>query len=581
MLAMTPAAGTVGSVCGQTEAALVWQAPGGHGARWDPTVTRKSVGLVVHGMGEQPSGSALRHVANEFLPLIRARIDPRAGIAVSPLDGPGPAEVRIWFDAPANADGGDGPGKPSERWEIRFIEVWWARSFGPATLGDMLGGTGRFVQTVAAGLISAWLANGRERRLSRLLAKRAAGRVGEQDFARQAAGLEQKLAAPRIGLRRLVYPSGGFWGPALAQRVIVDVMLLAGAAALLPLLLALSALRPVRTPRLLPPPAARAYDAVAGALTRHLGDLWVYLQQPWEASQIRGRFEERMHALLDGVEACPVDSVFVIAHSLGAAIAFEALTGRRMTRRLQRVFGRRPAPQVHFISVGSALNSVWDIAPAAERFRFYRTLPPFVRWLDLWATTDPVSRGPLRPPVSLRALRFDSRPVVNQMDAFSDHSAYWKNAEEVVAPILDRITCGTVHSLLQMDVAARRRRVEVLALAKALAWLVLPGVFVALVIGGGDGWVRPPAPNLVLGKAWQRLLAAPTVWALAAAAVAVLLYSTVVAWAWNQWDRRARYRRPRATQGGDTNLWGDQPGDSRAGAASGDTLRKLGRHKGG
>jgi MFS family permease len=51
-----------------------------------------------------------------------------------------------------------------------------ARSFGPATLGDMLGGTGRFVQTVAAGLISAWLANGRERRLSRLLAKRLSGR---------------------------------------------------------------------------------------------------------------------------------------------------------------------------------------------------------------------------------------------------------------------------------------------------------------------------------------------------------------------------------------------------------------------
>lgn len=544
-------------------------------------MTRRSVGLVVHGVGEQPLGSALRHVANEFLPLIRARIDPRAGIAVSPLDGPGPAEVRIWFDVQANAGGDDGPALPPERWEVRFVEVWWARSFGPPTLGDMLGGTARVAQTVAAGVISAWLANGRQRRLSRLLAGRAAGRIGEQDFARQAADLEQKLAAPRIGLRRLLSPGGAFWGPAFAQRVIVDVMLLVGAAALLPLLLALSALRVVRTPCLLPPPAARAYDAVAGALTRHLGDLWAYLQQPWEASQIRGRFEERMHALLDDVEACPVDSVFVIAYSLGAVIAFETLTGRRMARRLQRIFGRRRAPQVQFISVGAALNSVWDIAPAGERFRFHRALPPFVRWLDLWATTDPVSRGPLRPPAPLRPGWFDSRPVVNQMDAFSDHSAYWANAEEVIAPILDRITCGTVHRLLKMDVAARRRRVEVLALAKALAWLALPGVFVALVIGGAHGWVRPPAPNLLLGTTWQQLLAAPAVWALAAAVVGMLLYSTVVAWAWHQWDRRARYRRPGGAQGDDASFGGDQLGDSPATGASGDTLRTVGRHKGG
>lgn len=531
------------------------------------------MGLVVHGIGEQPAGQVLRQVAGQFLPLIRARIDPYAGISATPLDGQGSAEVRIWFDVPAASEAtGSETSMAPARWEIRFLEVWWARSFGPPTPADMLAGTMQFARTLASGVLAACLAGRRQRQLTRLLAERAQCAVSKERFARRRRDLEQALASPRIDLRRL-WPRRESWGPAVFQRLVVDITVLTAAAGLLPLLLVLSALRAVRAPSLLPPVVARGYDVVTAALTRHLGDLWVYLRQPWEASQIRCRFEDRFIDLLDRVQCEAAEAVFVIAHSLGAVIAFEALTGRRMTHRLRQAVARPGGPCAHFISVGSALNTVWQIAPAEERFRFCRRLPPLVRWLDLWATADPVSRGPLRPPASLIPLPIDSRPVVNQMDAFSDHVAYWSNAEEVVAPILDRITGGSLRHLLEMDIAGRRRRVEALALAKAMAWLAGPAVFLAGAIIGAGGWSETSAPQVLRASGWKPLLALSAAWAVVAAVLAVCVYSTVVRWLWGWWDRRARYRRPGYDGGRTLGSAGTAP--------SADTFVPARRHKGG
>ena len=182
-------------------------------------------------------------------------------------------------------------------------------------------------------------------------------------------------------------------------------------------------------------------------LTKQFGDAWTYLDNAWEASRIRLRFEkdfasELEEALSDGKK---LDSVMVIAHSLGTVVAYEGLTGANISQLIESKFGGEGAPQLHFITIGSALNHIWRGAADWERFRFCRKLPSQVDWLNLWSDHDHVGSEPLRLPSDAWQARASAslpsfttplrqRRVVNQMDLFSDHSAYWNNAEEVVPP---------------------------------------------------------------------------------------------------------------------------------------------------
>ena len=50
-------------------------------------VSRRIYGIVVHGIGDQKPGATLKHVVNEFLPLVHL-IDPHAGIDAKPDDDP-------------------------------------------------------------------------------------------------------------------------------------------------------------------------------------------------------------------------------------------------------------------------------------------------------------------------------------------------------------------------------------------------------------------------------------------------------------------------------------------------------------
>jgi hypothetical protein len=147
-------------------------------------------------------------------------------------------------------------------------------------------------------------------------------------------------------------------------------------------------------------------------LTNDLGDMWVYMRRPWDAARIRVRFEERFGQAIEILDAelkaketriaaaaaeaakqaasspevvlaaqeraAPPDvqCLFVIAHSMGSVVAFEALTGRRMIQQIQdRLFAQ--GKPLHFFSIGSALNDAWDMVGTSERFRFTVTcIPP-------------------------------------------------------------------------------------------------------------------------------------------------------------------------------------------------------------
>ena len=93
------------------------------------------------------------------------------------------------------------------------------------------------------------------------------------------------------------------------------------------------------------------------------------------------------------------------------------------------------------------------------------------------ARHDPVTLGDLEPSWDKWAAnRRESLEVVNQQDIFSDHTTYWSNAEEVMAPILGIISGGRLS--VQLRKGCRRLRVTVLAALKGVAWFLPAAVFV-------------------------------------------------------------------------------------------------------
>jgi|FLYL01.1.fsa_nt_gi hypothetical protein len=80
-------------------------------------VDHRVLGLVIHGIGQQSSGSTLRHVVQALYPLIRARLDSKASLAIKPLDEGDPAEGQIWFTPQATGDEGATTSNLWNRWD--------------------------------------------------------------------------------------------------------------------------------------------------------------------------------------------------------------------------------------------------------------------------------------------------------------------------------------------------------------------------------------------------------------------------------------------------------------------------------
>ncbi|MEX2157989.1 MAG: hypothetical protein WEB04_01150 [Dehalococcoidia bacterium] len=534
-----------------------------------PKVQHKILGLVVHGVGEQSAGSTLRSFVKDFYPLIRKRIDPKAGIDVTPLDDEGLPKVTISFRNEAR----------DHRYELIVREVHWAKAFAPPSLGGLLAGmitlltswfgrvenvqSSEFVNQVANApgpvrhtwprrlIFIAWF-------VAQLLVRavRNAAIVfvmlifspfafviatvlligGRMGWARM----------PPAWLRSLVAEYAKFQ-PSVVELAIV---LASPFVALLYLaLLLLESIGPVSA--VLPEQVSKARSAIATILTSYLGDVWIYASQPWEAAQIRTRFESRFKRLVED-ERDGAEAMFVIAHSLGCPVSYEGLSGHRMTDFINLNFREEATrndtrPALYYFTVGSALPAIWAAMPEEEEGRLYRALPNQVHWEDFYSEYDPVRMGlicdPVPPP-------YDPIPpdpanrddlVVNQMDMFAEHTAYWNNAEQVLAPMLDTITRGQFAGRLALDRKARQHRVRVLSAWKALAWLTFPAVMAAMVYWGAAGWAPDIFDVGLLDKELKEFALTPYLWAAVAAAFAVGVYSTIVKWIWDGWDQRVKY----------------------------------------
>jgi hypothetical protein len=580
-----------------------------------PTHVHRSVVLAVHGVGEQTKGSELKLMTAAFLPLIRKRLDPEAIVTTRPLDDPGPAGATISFK---DAEPASSEQREPRSYEIRFIEVWWQAAFNAPGLGEFILGLAQIM--TRWGKTQTWGAKDRGGHSAVLglsatvcfLLLRVLLNVLVLVLVLPLAVVATpllwllSLLAGRVSSRRpdwLVSPLMRVLDLATkAQPLIVELVVLAFLPLIVLFLLLLWLIEAV-VPKDSLGKLKSFHVWIVKFLTRNWGDMWLYLERPWEASRIRSRFEDQFRAVVDNLDD-DTEAVMVLAHSMGSAIAYEALTGRTLRDLLDQTFSPDAGqtrsggkPQLHFVSVGSALNIAWTIASGDESFRFREPLPAYVDWLNLWTYLDPYARQQLCPPagallarpsVAMREMDIlqpvREREIVNQQDMFSDHSAYWNNVAQVVAPILNLLTMRNLDNDLQLDVRSRVERVRVLAFVKALAWSVAPAAFltayyllstgdwpgegvaealksavdafveelpgffknvVSVIVDALPQFAINIAPDWMLdgvdASEIHRYLLTPFAVALAAAVVATVVYSTIVKWVWDLWDEAYRF----------------------------------------
>jgi hypothetical protein len=350
------------------------------------------------------------------------------------------------------------------------------------------------------------------------------------------------------------------------QRLIAEAVTYTGVILFLPLAAVLWFLSANPLRRFLPKAVQTTYDIVANVLTRHVGDLSVYLDDDWEAARIREVFA----CGLKSITGQKADERFVIAYSMGAVVAYEGL--------LRAGGAKRPA--VRFIAVGAALNRARRMVWPQQAYRLKKRLPGWVRLTYIAARHDPVTLGDLEPSWEKWAVnRPESLEVVNQQDIFSDHTTYWSNAEEVMAPVVGIISGGRLS--VQLRKGCRRLRVTVLAALKGVAWLVPAAVFVWMASTGWSSafaawaygkpllqtpvrlvtaapaadqtslqpWDQPNDFLDVLGGRWTlEHLALPLLAALYAAVAVSVVYNLVIKTLWDLLDSATKYRSARGTE---------------------------------
>jgi hypothetical protein len=502
-------------------------------------IDHRVLGLAIHGIGQQKLGTTLKYVLSEMLPLVR-QIDRGAGVSARPLDEGDPAEVVIRFRGTSTKT------SKVEGYELKFKEVWWANTFEPPAVTEMVFSmpalATRLAQRPGAGPLQAmtsliWVSI--RRILSDVAQVLLAVLLAVPALVATLLSLstEQRLGSAR----RWFLLRAAHGQTAIAEIVVV----LASPFVLVLVLMPLRVIEFVIPSNLRPEGLAKFRLMLIKIFTEHFGDMWLYLYRPWEASRIRYRLEERFREIVEEVRnpnaEGKVECVMVIAHSMGAVVTYEALTGRRISDLIDQNFGGDGQPKLYLVTVGAGLNLAWRLVPEAEEGRLIRPLSTVASWHDFWTEFDPVPRGKLNLPASLASL-FEDHKVVNQVDVFSDHTAYWNNAEEVLAPLLDLATDHHFREALNLNKAARENRVYVLSGFKGLAWLAAPLTAAAVALGGGADLLTDQIVN-VLGVSGDVPSALGALGAAGAGAAAVVIvYSTLIKWRWNLWDRRVKYQ---------------------------------------
>lgn len=387
--------------------------------------------LFVHGMGAQRSRETLFEWADPFLRRLQHRLVDQESVP----DLLSAAPMRV-LDHSTSATGeasllveiNGGLGAAPLR--LRLQESTWSESFLPLSRKDIFNWAARFM----------WTALGRAlRHFSGVIGTRVANPEHTAYVVWLGALLAWIAIVPAL------------WGVAFLLAVVLSV------------LLALSSFL------LVIPPIRDAIASVMLAIVEALGDPAVLVSRPARASAMRGHVAASLKAL--AADAGPAAPITVVAHSQGAAIVAEMLfavggaTNARTIKpesRGQVAWDREGVSIDTLITVGAGVSllgkgysqggpllgqpvGAWQRSEMANR------------WINIWATWDPVSTGPIvdkvrakregevHEPEALRMTRaqagacIEEIQVRNTASPFTDHQSYPANTVEVIDPIIDAV----------------------------------------------------------------------------------------------------------------------------------------------
>ncbi len=537
--------------------------------------------LFVHGIGDQPRGETLRQCVEPLIDWLNAWI--ARGVEQSPLDRPVRLADTVLREYPGEAVPphctvviAPPPTEEATR-EICWLaaEAWWAADFTPPTFSELC----------------VWLIT-----------------VGPWMLERQALRWEQRPRAVKKMLDQIFKESDSPNPPSLfgigVYLVVVLSMLslkpLAWLAALAGQVLLLALVPAAFVPQL-----RKGIVSLQQRLANSLGDSYVLVSSPVRFNAMVSRVQSDIRWLAS--QGCT--SIAVIAHSQGACVAHEALRSASQPNvRLFVSYGsglsklhllRRTAHLHAQLVLSGAVRGagialviasfwlrwpLWGVAvfvtgSALTLFAGYilarpsdgprpedvpvRGLGTWLRWHDFYALDDPVPDGR---PIATGVEGLIPRPISNWRSALRDHSGYWANQAEFVAPLADELAKLAGWELAPDDhdkqalaeaAASRLERGNLLGNGAFVLRLSFAIVFLALLlweiwVGSGllDGvgqqlGARAAAgvsiASTEFGGQFRRLLAhRPWRWACGALAVAV-------AWAmwewgllnqgWGSWDR--------------------------------------------
>lgn len=525
--------------------------------------------LFVHGIGQQARGETLTAFGE---PLI-AWID-----RWTACDAPRRPAVRL-DDAHVRPDPHDPSAPPyvTGQWSadkgephpVMLAESWWADAFLAPSFGELLS----WVRYAAFVTISLHFGS-RFRRAWR---------------ARHESRGKQLVGAWLVLVREAVYFLVGSWMLSLSAAFVLAVL---GVASLIPGL--------GGTVR-------RMQLTLAGTI----GDSYVLLMRPIQRAAIVGQLRRDLAWM---AQRC--DRVAIVAHSQGAAVAhlalreglpepldadrsclitfgsgikkleelrwaqaqsdwrglWSALAAAIMVVGLLWMRGWLPVSppstsMALWSGVGFVLAAVLWVADLAVSFMGARldaaSLRPPLPWTDLYASSDPVSNGPLFDDKDTPDYLTGRTYVVhNRYSNRTDHDTYWKNPEEFIS----RVALGIAelaqipsrrseHDDLVLYRARWRRRWRVLLLGYARAALTVAlgcatvmlavsgrlSLFGARVFSDIQRWQQRVPVNWLRDQltAWFDWLPAPVVGAIAAAVLVSMLFFVLIKLPWRRWDASA------------------------------------------
>lgn len=236
--------------------------------------------------------------------------------------------------------------------------------------------------------------------------------------------------------------------------------------------------------------AAMAYDALSEAPPPNLRLLLTFGSGMRKLEELRnllgrgGYLQKAMGLTLAGLVAGALYGWFVFRAAFGRL--GDAAAARDAAAAVHEVF--EVLMTVPFALGGLVLVAagLWDLLEGMDLAALRRKIDRFarwgVRWVDCFATKDPVPNGPL----------LDDGPaaeieVCNESSTTADHTAYWRNRDEMVSLVVAELTTiGGRERLLTPrpawgDALAPRRRWRVrwLAAVRALAWTAIALAIVA------------------------------------------------------------------------------------------------------